>query len=326
MSYRCFDVTVTDQVGCTAIDSAQVLPFNCNDLSVTAQIQDALCFGTCTGSATITGVSGGFAPFTYQWGNGDTGPLADSLCAGEVVVWITDSLNCSVADTFLIGEPSPLLLALVATAETGLGFHDGTATASANGGTPAYSYSWSTGDSTAHITGLAPGWYAVTVTDAQGCMLSDSVEVLPFVCPQLQLSLSQTPPSCHDACDGTIAVLEVGQGTPPFSYQWSNGATQAAATGLCAGTYALTVTDTLNCSVVDTIELMAPLPLEVTVSSTPETGHGANDGTATATATGGTPPYAFVWSTGDTTAQIGPVPPGIYTVTVTDLHGCTDAA
>ncbi len=321
-----YTVTVTDLTGCSAIDSAQVLPFPCNALIVEATVVDADCAGSCSGQVQIAEVSGGFAPYTYSWSNGDTGTMADSLCMGLVTVQITDSLNCSVVDTFSIAEPLPLYLSLTATAESGLGFHDGAAAALASGGTPPYSYLWSTGDTSALLTGLAPGWYYLTVSDAHGCVQVDSTEVLPFTCPNLQAAFAIEAPSCHNTCDGQIQIEQVEQGAPPFSYLWSTGDTSALLTGLCAGTYALTLTDTLNCTLVDTLVLQGPPPLVVSVASTPESAFQAHDGTASAQATGGTPPYAFSWHTGDTTQQIGPLAPGIYSVTVTDAHGCLDSA
>ncbi len=318
-------LTVTDAGGCSLIDSALVLAFDCNELSVNAQITDVSCAGSCEGQVTISSIMGGFAPYTFLWSNGDQATTADSLCAGTVFVTITDSLNCSITDTFSIGEPPTLQLILTATDETGFGFQNGTASAFASGGTPPYTYTWSTGDTTAQIFNLAPGWYTLTLTDAHGCTQTDSIEIAQFVCPNMSGQYQLTVPTCHDACDGAISVIAMSAATPPISYLWSTGDTTATVQLLCAGIYALTVTDSLNCTYLDSILVAAPPPLVVSATSTPETAYQANDGTATVQASGGTPPYSYLWNTGDTTQQIGPIAPGVYSVTVTDVHGCTDS-
>jgi hypothetical protein len=99
----------------------------------------------------------------------------------------------------------------------------------------------------------------------------------------------------------------------------------ATAAGLGTGTYTVTVTDANGCTTSEMVSVTEPAALAANTSSTDETVAGANDGTATAAPTGGTPPYTYSWSSGQTTAMISGLMPGNYTVNITDANGCTTA-
>ncbi|GIV33461.1 MAG: hypothetical protein KatS3mg031_0996 [Chitinophagales bacterium] len=135
-------------------------------------------------------------------------------------------------------------------------------------------------------------------------------------------SIVKTDPSCNGAADGSAKVNITG-GLPPISILWSNNYTDTLNTGLQAGTYTVTVTDSAQCSVTATTTLIDPAPVVVNVSTTDLTCSGANDGTATANVSGGTSPYFYAWSNGQggqTAINLGA---GTYNVTVTDFKGCT---
>ncbi len=142
------------------------------DLEIT-NVRHVSCNGGSDGSATAT-ASGGSASFTYAWSNGDTGPVASNLAAGLHSVTVTDGNSIQVAE-LTIQQPLPLALTILKTDATE--GNNGTATAEISGGTPSYIYSWSNGASTALITGLTAGTYAVTVTDAKFCQTSASVTI-----------------------------------------------------------------------------------------------------------------------------------------------------
>ncbi|HAW19155.1 MAG TPA: hypothetical protein DCX14_03150 [Flavobacteriales bacterium] len=113
-----------------------------------------------------------------SWSNGGTGMIHTGLGSGMYTVTVTDG-GCSVEDSAEIIVPEPLELSFIATSQSYPGAGDGTLQAVVLGGTPAYSYSWQTGATTATLGGIVYGWFNVTVTDANGCMISDSGYVTP---------------------------------------------------------------------------------------------------------------------------------------------------
>ncbi len=307
--------------GCSASDSAVVVRSAPVEVNITSTTPVA-CFGEQNGSATAAG-SGGVGGFSYLWSNGDTTATAQNLAAGTYFVTVTDGEGCSATSSAEITQPAPLQANASATPETAFQANDGTATATPTGGTSPYTYTWSTGDTTATITGLAPGAYTVTVEDANGCTHVQTVTVNSFNCT-LIATITTTPLSCFGANDGT-ATVAANDGIPPYAYLWSTGDTTATATNLAPGTYTVTVTDDAGCSQVLSAQISSPPALQANASATPETGLNRNDGTATAAPVGGTPPYNYTWSNGGNTPTITGLAPGTYTVTVQDANGCSSS-
>ncbi|HRI58178.1 MAG TPA: T9SS type A sorting domain-containing protein [Saprospiraceae bacterium] len=215
-----------------------------------------------------------------------------------------------------------MLANATATPQTSNGVDDGTATANPTGGTSGYSYSWSNGGSTQTITGLAPGSYSVTVTDANGCTDVKTVTVNSFNCA-LSAAISGTNATCFGANNGTAEVALTGA-ADPVVYAWSNGANTQTVANLTPGQYTVSVTDGNNCPASLNINITEPLQLAANATATNESFAGANDGTASANPTGGTSGYTYLWSNSATTQAITNLAPGSYTVTVTDANGCTD--
>ncbi|MFT4534559.1 MAG: hypothetical protein ACJA1A_000562 [Saprospiraceae bacterium] len=318
-----YTVIVTDANMCSASDTVIVNEFVCPTLTITSTQEDATCFEVCDGSIVITGVTNGVPPFTYLWSNSEMGSTIDSLCDGSYSVTVTDAVNCSISESFTITEPTELVPNATATNETGNGFNDGTAAANPTGGTEPYTYSWSNGDSTQMIIGLSPAEYSVTVTDANGCESTETVNVVEFECQGLIIQSTVLHNPCFGDCIGSISITGIEGGQSPSTYTWDNGSTEESITDLCAGTYSVTVVDGNNCAVLGSYIIEAPNELTVDINSTDESGNDAIDGAATATPSGGTSPYEYEWSNGETTQSIEGLSPNIYTVIITDSNGCT---
>ena len=319
-----YTVTVTDAHGCTSIEEVTVANYICPALSLESSQLDVTCYGDCDGEITITAVTNGVAPFTYTWSDCQTTQTAIDLCAGDYTVTVIDAKNCYVeSDFFTITEPEELTANTTTTGETYNDANDGTATVNPDGGTPPYTYLWDTGEDTQTITDLTPDIYYVTVTDDNGCTVEKEAEVEEFVCPTLTIEYEQLNETCYGNCNASIEIIEVINGVSPFSYLWSTGETTENILDLCVGTYSVTVTDADNCSVSQSFEITQPDELLANASATDETENNAQDGTAIANPTGGTPPYEYSWSTGATSQNIVNLSPGDYTVTVTDYFDCT---
>jgi len=312
-----YTVTVTDSIGCIAIDSAVINEPNI--LTSGALGTNISCNGNTDGSIDLT-VSGGTLPYTYLWSNGATTADISSLGAGVFIVTITDNNSCMAIDSATITEPSSLALAIVGTDISCNGSADGEADLTVSGGTPSFAYLWSTGDDKEDVTDLNQGTYYVTVTDTNGCNAVDSVSIIePGV---LATSILGTTISCNGGNDGT-ADLTVTGGTSPFNYLWSTGATTQDITGRSAGTYVVTVSDNRGCIDKDTIVLTEPSALSAGIIPTDVNCNGGSDGSADLTVSGGVSPYTFIWSTGATTEDISALTAGTYIVTITDSNGCT---
>lgn len=179
-------------------------------------------------------------------------------------------------------------------------------------GTPPYTYLWSTGETTANITVTDEGTYSVTVTDADDCVADDEImysESDP--CLNFSTSISEDP-------IGTLTSI-TNIGTAPYTYEWSTGETTASINVTADGTYSVLVTDAEGCTAQAAITLTLPDPCETFLTEI----EGTPAGVLFANATGGTAPYAYSWSTGETTATINVMDSGTYTVTVVDADGCT---
>jgi hypothetical protein len=201
-----------------------------------------MCDGTI-----VTQVSSGVAPFSYLWSHGSTMQELSMVCAGNYSVTVTDAVGQTGYGSWSVTEPDTLTGTLVAQPVSCFGGQDGSmSVTSVSGGTIPYSYIWSTGSTETSIQGLVQGIYAVTVTDAHGCyfIMHDTV-----MSPQaIDIQSVIVPVSCPEAHDGSITLVVTG-GTPGYQYSWSNGSTSSSLPGLDPGTYMVTVTDAMNCTI-----------------------------------------------------------------------------
>jgi len=166
-----------------------------------------------------------------------------------------------------------------------------------------------------HITSTSTFWVKIK---NQWCEGIDSVKVSfsYLINPSLV-----NPPSCHDSCNGQINVNVVG-GTPPYSYLWSNNATTASVSNLCAGNYSVTVTDSSLCKSVKNFTLVNPTPLVLNPAITHVPCSGICIGKINANASGSNPPYNYLWSNSQTSNPASNLCAGLYSVTVTDSRNC----
>ncbi len=312
-----YRLTISDANGCTQTTSATIT--TPTELDATAVATAVSCFGG-TDAGLIASASGGTGPYTFIWDLGQTTPQIGGLMAGTYTATVTDMLGCSTSVSGIVVEP----LALTTNTNEGIpscfGGNDALATATASGGTGPYAFQWSSGQTTAQILGLTAGLYTVTVTDAHGCSATSSGSI--GTPPALTIATSGGTTACFGGNDA-LATATASGGTGPYAFLWSSGQTTAQIDGLTAGTYSLTITDAHGCTTTATSNIQEPGLLVANTLAGTVPCFGENDAIASASVSGGTSPYHFLWSSGQTTAQIGGLNAGIYMLTVTDALGCS---
>lgn len=326
----CYSVAITDAAGCTAFDQVCIAAGpNCCNLSFDISTSDPTC-GNTDGSITITNL-GGSGNYGFLWSDASTGQDLLNVGAGSYSVTITDNgfPNCQLDTTVTLSNPNaPTIDNIVATAETCLGANDGSIDLTITCGTTPCVTGWSNGASTEDISGLAPGTYTVTVTDALGCQTTGFIAVPagPSCC-NLAFDLDIVDPSCGQS-NGSIEVTNITGASAQITFAWSNSLNTQIISGLAAGTYTVTVTDNgqPNCQLDSTITISDAGGATLVATATNETCAGAADGTANVVATGGAAPLTYTWSNTATGSSITGLAPGNYTVSVEDANGCVSTA
>ena len=310
--------TVTDANGCTSTQTITInTALNSGTVSVTSQA--ILCNGS---DATINAtISGGASPFTYSWSGGQT-TSSVNVPAGNYVVTVTDGNGCVATQSLAITEPAAITSS-VTVVGTNCGTSIGSADVTASGGTGTLSYNWNPGGQTVpNISNLAAGTYSCTITDANGCTQVQFAVVNNLNGPTVNIS-AQTNNICNGGLAGAATATVTG-GTGPYTYSWNTTPLQAAATatGLASGQYAVIVTDATGCTNSQTVTITEPAAMTASITVTPAA-CGVNDGTANAIPAGGTSPYSYLWTTAESTQTISGLSAGNYSVTVTDVNGCS---
>ncbi|GAP73254.1 SprB [Candidatus Symbiothrix dinenymphae] len=318
-----YSLTVTDYNGCTTGLVQWIKPSALPSITE-IKTTDVLCFGDSTGTAKVTGITPAepYAPYTLIWSNGDVGESSNHFRKGRHYVTLTDTNGCSTTRYFDIGEPNPLSMHIYEVQRPlCFGSDDGYIRTETMGGVLPYSYLWSTGDTTAHISNLTKGDYWVRVTDGNGCTYQTQTTLTEPDSLYLQFSEVKEP-DCFGNRTGYILTQTVG-GTRDYTYRWSTGDTASSIINLPKGDYWVQVTDKNKCSYTAQITLNEPEPLVLNVSEVKEPDcFGNYTGYIRTTTEGGTAPYAYLWSTGATTPHIENVPKGDYWVRVTDKNKC----
>ena len=249
-----------------------------------------------------------------------------NLSGGTFTVTITDDHGCSDTASVTLINPSTIVAnQSVINTITCNSVCDGSATYAPTGGVAPYVITWPAGVTVVNdtATALCGGTnYVVTITDSNLCFILDTISLVEPTALNVSINLD-SPVSCGGSCDADITAIVTG-GTTPIVFNWSNGLSGASISGLCAGTYSVTATDSNGCIDSATIVITQPTPIQTTLTSV-----GVNNCftdtnvTITANTSGGTTPYTYNWSNGDTGMIVTGINAGMYTVTTSDSQNCS---
>lgn len=268
-----FTVTLygLDSLGvCVYKDSSKLVITVGNPPDLLMTQVDNKCFGDSTGTATVS-ASGGYLPYAYLWTNSQTTITATGLAANTYTVQVTDSVGCKSTLTVTITEPTPVTGSVINSTNVSCkGASDGTATASASGGTGPITYTWSTIPAQTGMvaSNLSAGTYTVVMADSNACSVTDTITIIEP--PGMTLTSTTTLCNCG-VTDGTADVISTG-GQAPYTYLWLTNPVQTSslATGLGVGSYSVAITDSKGCLEVHMVTIQGTPPPQADFYYTPD--------------------------------------------------------
>ena len=281
------------------------------------------CFGNTTGSINVT-IVGGETPYDYLWSNGETTSSISNLSAGTYNLIVTDDNNCKYEESFIVEEPDLLEATYVEANVDCFGNSTGEIDITVSGGTLQYSYDWSNLTSNEDLFNIPTGAYDLTITDANSCITSVSVNINQP--SDIIYSVSTIDLLCEGEDEGQISISSISGGTPGYSYSINGGVSYQNSnifTNLQSGNYSVRIKDANNCEKFQSYSITQPngYSTDVTIQNI-EGCNGDATGSINFTISGNTPPYSYSWSNNESTSSISAIVVGNYEVTVSDANSC----
>lgn len=329
-----YNVTISDGNACTKTQSFTVTEPTDSLKVLSASVAKIVCFGGSTGAIAVT-VGGGTQPYQFSWsgsaGFNSTAQNITTLSAGTYQLSVTDGNQCTTTASYNV-TANP---ALTVTANTSDATRspNGTITLTVTGGTSPYSYLWSgqgVNPTAKDQTGLCPGTYNVTVSDAVGCQSTKSVVIGGECSTPMTFSAVITPAGCPGQNLGKIDLTVAG-GAPAFTYTWRNAANDIIGrdrvlTGLTAGNYTIVVEDLIGQRKLETYTVTgSQTAVKINSAAVASETCTGNDGSITLELSGGAQPYEAVWAdlSGPNQSRFRTnIKAGTYSVQIKDANGC----
>lgn len=316
LSQGSYAVTVTDAQGCNSPSSFYVQ--QAIQINVNTTVTDATCLQS--DGAIISFGAGGTPPYTYQYSNGMIGQTVNGISGySDLSVIATDANGCIGTGYAYVSSSTPINVSY-ATTNSSCTAATGSATLAIFGGTVPYVINWYTFpvQTGVSINSMAAGPYSFKVTDAAGCVRTGTAIIAQ------QSIINATASASNPFCPATTGDVSVNaSGTnPPFTYLWNTNATGSVIVGAPLGYYSCVITDNVGCSLTKSVHLTTTTPINIGLSGTSASCIYTNDGAVLANATGGTAPYTYNWSNGQTAPNATGLATGNYYVYAQDANGC----
>lgn len=316
---------ITDAQGCSGVTAVTI-----NNLPGPTLSTQASPATICTGNSTVLTptITGGNPPFTYMWSPANSlsnanaaSPTATPTVTTTYTLSVADASGCTVTRTVTV-TVNQAVAATVSSTDPTCNQSNGSLTVNVTQAAPPYTILWSNAQTTPTISSLPAGLYSVLITDNNGCSLNLSSGLNNVGGPSLSTSVINA--GCTNASNGSATVSATG--ISPFTYLWNTtpAQTTATATGLAGGSHMVSVTDGVGCVTTASVAVNALAGnLFLYAQQTAAANCNTSTGSATTFVSGGTPPYAYLWSNSAVTSSISNAPAGLYTVNVSDANGCS---
>lgn len=308
--------TISSSGICALSESFTIGPDDLESIDLSLDFTNPLCIGEESGSINSTNNSPN-APYTYLWSDGSQTANINNLAAGPYTLTVTDNKGCFGIQTVTLENPELLTIDIIDTPPICPGENSGSLEVIPNNSGGNFIYLWNNGSVSSNNSNIGAGDYSVTVTDENGCenvfdtSLADSDNLIT--------DLINTSVSCYNEANGSIELIPSSQ-TSVLDFNWNTGSQASLLTNLSPGNYSVTVSNEDGCtetysSVIEEAEVYF-LTFNITQPSF------TTGGSIELLPQGGTPPYQFEWSNGNTTPTQTNLAIGTINVTVTDNNNC----
>jgi gliding motility-associated-like protein len=324
-----YTLNVIDANLCLMGSAIQVVISEPDDITYSTSLTNVSCYGEQDGAIDLV-LNGGVGFITTSWvyPNGvqiNTEDL-NGLSSGSYTFTIIDANGCSpsiLPMPVFITEPLEILILATIQDEQCYGDGNGLIDLTVTNANGPFNYNWmgplSFSSTLADIAGLNAGSYQVTVTDNSNLCAKDTSFVISLG-SQIQIQSATSDVSCFNGADGSINLTPQGLLNP--IYAWSNGDITEDILNLSAGNYSVLVNDDANCPSYFSFVINQPDILELTSNVTEVSCPGGNNGNIDVVISGGTFPYTYIWSNGNTTPINQSLGEGIYSLSVYDINNC----
>jgi hypothetical protein len=316
-----YTATVTDAQGCVNNVSWNAAYVNQGVIiNVNPSVTNATCIQN--NGSIIAFATGGLPPYTYLWNNAQTTQSISSVSGGSSYnVLATDANGCIGQGYAFVNINTPISISYGSLPSSCMS-PTGSSTLTITGGTPPYTTVWNTYPNPSYgasISNLPSGQYSFKVTDAVGCVQTGQA----YVPSPSNINFYLTPSSV--VCPAILGDVNSSvYGTnQPFTYSWSNGSTSTQINNVPLGNYSCVITDALGCSVTKYASLQSFSPINVGLTPTNASCKYSSDGNVLANVGGGTAPYTYYWSNGQTGSNASGLLTGNIWITIKDANGCT---
>jgi len=322
LSASTYQLIMTDNNNCEYVEN--FLVDEPSSLEIFYQVENINCFGNSNGEIDIS-VFGGTPQYNFEWSNFTNNQDLLNVSAGNYNLIVTDNNFCTKNISININEPSEINFSVQVKDLICFGNNSGEIEITASGGTAGYIYSIDGGtnySSNNVFTNLQSANYSIWVKDNNNCVLNQSYDVNQ---PNMFSNIGSSQvdiEKCYGDLSASVELIISGQ-NPPYTYNWSNGASTQSIFNIGAGNYEVTVLDNNNCQIIYSYFILEPELIELEYNIQPASCLERDNASITTFIKGGTPPFSYQWSNGQYDSDIFDISSGSYSLIIYDSEGCS---